>query len=43
MLIVSWVKIPPLVSVGVIAVCIAIAVIASLRHRKRHHPAAEAV
>jgi len=42
LLIVSWVKVPPLVSVGVIAVTIGIAVIASLRHRKRHHPAAEA-
>lgn len=34
MLIAHWVKIPPLISVGVIAFTIGIAIIASLRHRR---------
>jgi len=35
LLIASWIKIPPLASVGVIAVCIAISVIASVRANRR--------
>ncbi len=35
LLVASWFKIPPLVSVGVIAVCIAISVIASIRANRR--------
>jgi tellurite resistance protein TerC len=35
MLIASWVKFPPLVSVGVIATCIAIAIIASVTATRR--------
>jgi tellurite resistance protein TerC len=40
MLAVSWIKVPPLVSVGVIALCLAIAIAASLivtrRERVEH-------
>lgn len=35
LLLASWIKIPPLISVGVIAVCIGISVIASIRANRR--------
>ncbi len=42
MLIANWVKLPPLVSVSVIASCIAIAVVASILATRREHRAASA-
>jgi hypothetical protein len=35
LLLANWIKIPPLVSVGVIAACITISVIASIRANRR--------